>query len=128
MALSNRNNLGSGSGAGSESIEVIADGVKTYAQVLNTLFASLDFTKIKKDTKLTIDTGTEVGYYNLAYTIGTTIAFFTRVSGGGSNTFVENVTCSATSSYINWTFAASGSMSNVSNNVAPNGRKFKIIY
>ncbi|MBO5811401.1 MAG: hypothetical protein J6R32_11325 [Bacteroidales bacterium] len=113
---------------GGESIEVTADGVKTNAQVLNTLFALLDFTKIKKDTKLIIDTGTEIGYYNLGYTIGTTIAFFSRVTGGTVNTYVENVTCSANSLFVNWSYTANGSMSNVSSSVAPNGRKFKIEY
>ena len=103
-----------------ESVSVIADGVKTYQQVLNSLFALLDTTKITYNSYM------KYGNYIYRLTlIMTGLYQFTVASIASSNTFIQKISVSASSGCERM---SGSTFTDLTSQVPTNGATFTIYY
>lgn len=108
-------------------VSVTASGSQTYSQVLDSLYALIDITKITKDTKLSILTGANIAYFDL---MARTSGFIFANSGlgnpgGGYVPSIYKIMIKVSgSTYDGYT----GSYSDVSSVNAPAGSIFSIEY
>ena len=107
-----------------EYVEVVADGVKTYAQLFNELFALINGTKVKKDTKLVEETATVKIYYNLIKN-GTTYTF-SRLSL--TSRVVESATAIVATSGSEYYGGAGTTVTDYASTVATSGDKLRVEY
>ena len=111
-------------------VEVTGDGVKTYATLLNELFALVDKTKINKSSALlNITPNGETYYYQPEY-VDNTEFIFSGCSANQSNFAVTGVTIKATgsTSYQAVTSTSSTTINEQSSVVPVSGRKFRLVY
>ena len=103
-----------------ESVSVTADGVKTYQQVLNSLFALLDTTKITYNSYM------KYGNYIYRLTlIMTGLYQFTVASIASSNTFIQKISVSASSGCERM---SGSTFTDLTSQVPTNGATFTIYY
>ena len=115
----------------SNSVSVVADGTKTYATLLNELYALIDFSKVTRNT-FVISTWGTTEYKFEVETIGASNLVLTKSRTTNGNTYVETYTiANNSSSYIATTITNSGATSSdKSTNVVPSGYgiKFTLYY
>ena len=104
--------------------EVTADGVKSYLQIYTELYAAIDFSKLTRNSVLTIDNEIR----RISY-LGTAIANFTRAYVQSSSMVVVETHLESTNStdrtfYINTTPAASDTDN--TSEVPTSGKVFRI--
>ena len=114
-----------------DSVSVTADGVKTCQELLNALFALVDVTKIRLDSKLNIDYGTGNVVVRFTENANNDYIRMGSVSDALTEKFrLEMVTLSASGS--TWLRGAVGSngttVTNTAANVINTGWKFEFIY
>lgn len=103
-----------------ESVSVTADGIKTYQQVLNNLFALLDTTKITYNSYI------KYGNYIYRLTlIMTGLYQFTVASIASSNTFIQKISVSASSGCER---ISGSTFTDLTSQVPTNGATFTIYY
>lgn len=111
-----------------DTFEVTADGIKTYEQILNGIYALIDATKVTVDTSLEVVASTITINCNLAaLRTGTDYRFSSAmIDGSPLEVYTRSFVCKPSSSqYI----AIHGStVTDVSTAVAPAGDKFIIKY
>ena len=104
----------------SDSVSVTADGVKTYQQILNELYALLDTTKITYNSYL------KYGNYIYRLTLSMSGLYqYTVATTASSNTFIQKLSVSATSGCERM---SGTTYSNLTTNVPTNGATFTIYY
>lgn len=116
--------------AGKGSVSVTADGVKTYAGVLNDLFAAANTAKITKDSIIVMEQSGAEYVYNDTYN-GSGVYMFGTTTGGSSGVGTEAIYLhSSTSQYAG--SAISGPNTCTFNDrtatTCPSGTKFTLYY
>jgi len=106
-----------------ESVSVTADGSKTYAQVLNSLYALVDFSKTTDFSLLTQTTSTYTTQYTMALRLSNQL-YFTRTVITSNVPSVEELSVTGTSYF----HRANSSYTDVSSQVPASGTKFTIYY
>ena len=108
------------------SVSVTADGVKTRKQMLESLHALIDYSKLTEKSVLVYD-GYAVYFMT---TIGADNATFSRVRVGSPTLMIDEYTVAATASAYQGAVAANGSYarSDESETVIASGKVFKLIY
>lgn len=115
-------------GSGGEYISIAADGIKTVKQILDTLYAQIDMSKVTKNSVLLVGTLTTGSFYHLSYKLATRLSYSSVRVGGASNIVANYYTVSATS------YAYEGSVTNatvvtdLSNTVPASGERYTIYY
>lgn len=109
-----------------ESVSVTADGVKTYSQLLDSLFALIDFSKITENSVVKISSSTVMQVYTMSVMHPNTDMHLFRLARSGSQC-VETVTVllpsGSTMGY--WT---GGTYTNESGNAPASGRVIAFCY
>jgi len=112
-------------------VEVTADGVKTYTNLLNELFALVDMTKINQDSVLVEWYGDDYYYPFAIDTIKSNILSFHSISGNSSNFNVFRRTLSASSSTATHNYMENGGNNTYADDSSyqvGNGGKFILYY
>ena len=105
------------------SVSITADGVKTYGQVLDDLFALVDASKINTKSSLVIESGSTKYVFGIE-SIG--VAFsFSAVRQTASATTIEELVVASSSSYVT---SYNGTVTDSTNNAASSGMIFTIVY
>lgn len=109
------------------SVSVTADGVKTYTQLLNSLYELADFSKLSQYSYLVRSTsdGNHLCYNMISYY--TTVAYFTR-SFVGTSVVVDSLTVGSSSSWKRATTTTSTTITDNSSGVAGNGEAIILYY
>lgn len=110
---------------GEESVSVTADGVKTYATLLNELFTLVDFSKVTVRTKLH-RTGDEILGLTLLASPSSLIFSFCYTFTANDTMICSMYIASSGSKYMTYNFG--GSFSDRSNKVPTSGEKITIYY
>ena len=114
--------------SGKGSVQVSTDGVKTFAQLFNELFALVDMDKVTDTSKL--EYINVAGNSNTVYTVvaitPTAIIFSNCTTSVAEGNLITQNTVTATGSTS--LSGHSTTANDVSNNVAPSGRLFRIKY
>lgn len=110
-------------------VEVTADGVKTYATLLNELYALVDKSKLNNNSYIRQSSSYTV--YKYASHNDSSIKFF--YVGGSTSNYDINLLQLGTNQednlYIGYsTSTSSTAINNVSSNIVPNGRKITLYY
>lgn len=114
-----------GIATGSDSVSVTADGVKTFSQILDDLYALIDQTKINEKSILRIGNNILV----IEHIDNSKIMFSRSLTEAAKVTNASATLKASSSSYIDAeTVAASTSFTNYGSTVATSGDVFKIIY
>lgn len=121
-----------GGGGGTESIEVTADGTKTYSQLLNELFALIDTNKLNgKSYMYQFNGTTDRNYYRFMNNISTGLSFVkTDVDASGNLVFARfDVKASSSGfGYNSMSAAGAGVYTDGSSGTLPSGYKLGIVY
>lgn len=115
--------------ASEDYVEVTADGVKTYATLLNELYALVDKSKLNNNSYMRQSSSYTV--YKYASHNDSSIKFF--YVGGSTSNYDINLFQLGTNQednlYIGYsTSTSSTAINNVSSNIVPNGRKLTLYY
>lgn len=111
---------------GSDYVEVVADGVKTYKNILDGLYSLIDFSKIKNTSALIINSSGVNEIYKIYQLTSNSVSFTaTSVNMAGTTLYTTSATVSANSSLRT---ATGITCSNNSNTVVSNGIIFRIYY
>lgn len=114
-----------GIATGSDSVSVTADGVKTFSQILDELYALIDYTKINEKSVLRI--GNNI--LAIEHIDNSKISFTRSLAEAAKVTNASAVLKASSSIYIDAeTVAASTSFTDYSSTVDTMGDVFKIIY
>ena len=108
-------------------VSVTADGVKTYTQLFNSLYALVDMSKVRTETKLIWDLGTAKIIFVMAEIRAGEVRFY-RLTIGASDGALDNITVSNSSTWYRCNLATNNSYTNRSSNVPMNGHTFTIQY
>ena len=112
-----------------ESVSVTADGVKTYTQILNALFAQIDLNKITETSMFSFKTESGVqNFYKLARKTGTDCTFSRTQLTTSLITIDAFNLSSASSSFIVASGSSSLTISDSSSQVPDNGRVYTVFY
>ena len=112
-------------------VEVTTDGVKTIAQILNALFALIDFSKVRNETKLlTISSIPEGIFTGVYHNNGWTPNAFARFSNGGLGTTTDITMQNANSQMVRTSIGGGGvtSYEDRSSIVLDAGTAYRIVY
>ena len=120
--------LAQSSPAVGEYIEVTGDGTKTVEQLLNELFALIDFNKISDNTRLVQISSTAIRRYDMAVHSLNTYVIFTNVLLGNSNQIVVNSFGVYQTGSAAIQKAEDASAVDMSNNPLANGEKLRLYY
>lgn len=109
-------------------VSVTADGVKTYGQLFNELYALTDATKVTRNAKLTMSNTSGGLIYNIERNYGTSITFI-KSRNIISDYLVETIWLGPTSTYyLATTEASSTTFTNSTNTVPASGITFTLYY
>ena len=110
------------------SVSVTADGVKTYAQLLNELYALIDSSKTSYNTFLVRNSSGNLSVYH-PISVFSTACYFTRITVADTKITSDTVNVSSTSSYRRAvTSASSTTFSDVGASAASSGEKLILYY
>ena len=102
-------------------VSVTGDGVKTYTQVCNELFALIDSTKISHTTFLELDSGTNK-YYSFICRVGSDYCF--EINNPNGRTYFKIASTSEVSSFA----YSTATYTDASSSVFPSGQILNLYY
>lgn len=105
-------------------VSVTADGVKTNRQLLDALYALIDFTKLTKNSKISYNVGTTHNYYELIAVDDTTVQYSKATAT--SNWGIQHVILRASGS--DFYQCSAGNITNAQATVPTTGIVWKIEY
>lgn len=107
-------------------VEVVGDGVKTWSQLINDLYALVDSDKLTDYSIIEYDTGTFVYYYPISYKTNGQYDFtMTHLSWDGKYAFNKISVKSSASIFVQ---NVNGTITDISSSLSTNGVKLNLYY
>lgn len=106
-------------------VSVTANGVKTWKQLLEELFAAVDVSKVSERSNLLVTSGGNVTCYSALSVSATSLQFY-NVHVGGGNIILEVIQAASSSNYSQKTEGQT--ISYLNTNVPTSGIEIKIVY